>query len=140
MNNQLWIIDTDHVSLHQRNHPEVIARMAAMLPETLAVTIVTFEEQIRGRLAVVRRARNTASQTQAYALLQDTLIYFCARRVLPFDDAAATKFDALRPTLRRLSTQDLKIAAIALSVSGVLVTRNRADFEQVPNLTIEDWT
>lgn len=40
----------------------------------------------------------------------------------------------------RIGTQDLKIASIVLSQQGILVTRNRKDFEKIPNLLIEDWT
>ena len=34
---------------------------------------------------------------------------------------------------------DLKIAAIALQHDAMVLTRNQRDFEQVPNLDIEDW-
>lgn len=40
----------------------------------------------------------------------------------------------------RIGTMDLKIAAITIAKGAILVTRNLADFEQVPNLQAEDWT
>ncbi len=58
---------------------------------------------------------------------------------LPFDDVAAGIFDGLRKQKLRIGTNELAIAAITLSVNGVLVTRNMVDFWKIPGLAIEDW-
>ena len=40
----------------------------------------------------------------------------------------------------RIGMSDLKIAAIAISQNGTLISRNLNDFKKVPDLRIEDWT
>ncbi|MGH9800200.1 MAG: type II toxin-antitoxin system VapC family toxin, partial [Blastocatellia bacterium] len=76
----------------------------------------------------------------AYRQFQQTLEDLLPLRVLPFDEAAAEQFVRLKATVKQVGTQDLKIAAIALSVNATLVTRNAIDFARIPGLNIEDWT
>ena len=61
-------------------------------------------------------------------------------RVLPFTSGAVEGYLDLRRQLPRLGKMDLSIAAIALEYDGMVVTRNRRDFEQVPRLHLEDWS
>ncbi|WP_276748541.1 type II toxin-antitoxin system VapC family toxin [Chlorogloeopsis fritschii] len=65
---------------------------------------------------------------------------FSIAPVLPFDAGAIAVFDGLRIQRVRVSTMDLRIAAITLSRNLVLLTRNINDFNKVPGLVIEDWT
>ncbi len=66
--------------------------------------------------------------------------YFAKVSILDYGEAAASHFAALRTQKIRIGTQDLRIAAIALAASAVLVTRNRQDFRHVPHLVMEDWS
>ena len=59
-------------------------------------------------------------------------------RVLPFTSGAIERYLDLRSQLPSLGKMDLSIAAIALECDGIVVTRNRLDFEQVPHLQMED--
>lgn len=57
--------------------------------------------------------------------------------VLPFDDRAALAYARL-PFKR--ASYDRLIAAHALSLGLVLVTNNTADFADIPDLRVENWT
>jgi len=136
----LYILDTDHVSLAQRGHPRVAARIAATPPEQLAVSIVTVQEQLQGRLAQAHHASDMAALVWAYRQLHKTRAFYFAIAVADFDERAAVIADDLRRRRISIGAQDLRIAAVALAASATFVTRNRRDFERVPGLAVEDWS
>lgn len=134
-----YVLDTDHVSLLQRNHKQVKARFGALPPGDCAVTIISFEEQLQGRLAVIRRAKTQTQAAYSYERLRETIDFYTNMQMVSYDSVAATLFEMLRSQGVRIGTRDLRIAAIALSQGATLVTRNRRDFGQVPGLALVDW-
>lgn len=139
MNDPIRVLDTDILSLWER-HPEQIEHRLVSFPlEQRAITIITVEEQLRGRLAEVKRANDSDRLIRAYGYLHKTLERLSKINILPFNKAAAAAFAQLRAQKIRIGVQDLRIAAIVLSSGGVLVTRNLRDFSRVPDLIIEDW-
>jgi tRNA(fMet)-specific endonuclease VapC len=134
-----WIFDTDCLSLLQRGHPNLIQRVSNTNPKQIFITIITAEEQLRGRLDTIRRASGD-DLSLAYLRLRDTLEDVKMLNLLDFTQEASNCYEDLRQQKIRIGTRDLLIAATVLSVNGTIVTRNRKDFIKVPNLTIEDWT
>jgi len=105
--------------------------------------VITVEEQMRGRLNGIRQASQSGKEEQiifAYANLRKTVDFYREMNLLDFDRAASTRYAELSRQKIRIGTKDLRIAAIALSVDGILVTRNWRDFQRVPGLLLEDWT
>jgi tRNA(fMet)-specific endonuclease VapC len=135
----LRILDTDHLSLLQRGNPFIIQRLNKFTSEDIAITIVTATEQLRGRMNIINRADSSGELVLAYARLKDTLEDLNSLNMLEFSEDAGKIYAELRTKIR-VGTQDLRIAAITLSVNGILVTRNCQDFEKVPNWRLEDWT
>ena len=60
-------------------------------------------------------------------------------RILPFNEPAADRFEALRQDRIRIGTQDLKIASIALEHDVLLLSANLRDFRKVPGLRVQYW-
>lgn len=135
-----FVLDTDHISLYQRGNLVVCRRVNATPTTQLAVTIISFEEQVAGRFVQIQRARTLPEIVSAYRLLQSALTYFTMQQVLPFDETAALYFQQFQQQRLRVGTQDLRIAAIALANQCTVITRNRRDFERVPGLRVEDWS
>lgn len=140
----MYLLDTDHVSELQSNTKagrSLIERLRQIAPDDYGTTIITFEEQIRGRLAQIAASRQPAAQSVAcYALLNDTLRFYSQIAVWQYTQAAARQVEVLRDAGVRVGTQDLKIASIALSSGATLLTRNIRDFAKIPGLLMDDWT
>ena len=135
----MWILGTDHLSLWQRGNPLVSQRIAVIDPLMLGVTIVTLEEQLRGRLHTIRQAASDEDLGLAYANLGKTYLFFRNLNLLAFDALARSHYTKLKQQRIRVGSQDLKIAAIALATQSTVVTRNQRDFSQVPGLLLADW-
>lgn len=98
-------------------------------------------EQVRGRLAQVHRAKAASEIVTAFARFQEALLFYRTVPILPYDDAAATHFAHPRQAFpHQPGTQDLRIAAIALSRNATLVTRTQRDFQDIAGLLLEDWS
>lgn len=136
----LYILDTDHLTLLRKGHSEVTRRVAVIGPDRVAVTIATADEHLTGWYTQLRKARDAEKLVKAYDGLFQVVESLRRIRVLPYTLAAATRYFELRKEHRRLGKMDLVIAALVLETSGTLVTRNRADFCEIPGLRIEDWT
>jgi tRNA(fMet)-specific endonuclease VapC len=136
----LYVLDTDHLSLHQAGYEPLRVHFLNIPPEQIAITIVSVEEVLRGRLAQVSRATKPQERVVAYHWLHRTLEFLHDFAVLKFDVQAEAYFQALREQRIRIGTQDLMIAAIALRQRATVVTRNEKDFGRVPGLKVEDWS
>jgi tRNA(fMet)-specific endonuclease VapC len=137
----MLILDTDHVSEVFRATPggRGLAAKLAAAPDPVATTIITVEEQLRGRLAQLGRSKDADRLVVAYSNLQKTIVGFASWIVVPWNAPANETFARLALLRLGLGTMDLRIASIVLATDGVLLSRNMRDFCRVPELRVEDW-
>lgn len=139
----MYLLDTDHLSVLERGGA-IAARLRMRLEQVpaheVAVSIISYEEQTRGWLRYVARARTDEEQREAYGYVQQHLLLFCRIPLVVYDQRAITHVQQLRQQRLRMGTMDMKIAGIALAHQAVLLSRNVVDFQHVPGLRVEDWT
>ena len=139
----MYILDTDHMSLLERatthEAQRLRFRLQKLLPAQRCTTIVSFEEQVRGWMAVLAKARDLEQQIFAYERLKWTLQNYGKLPVMDFDVRAADVFQELQKQRLRIGTMDLKIAAIVIVHNATLLSRNLKDFGKIPTLQVEDW-
>ena len=140
----MLVLDTDYLSLLQWSSPtsrhQLLAKIRLSHGEEVATTIVNYEEQTRGWMAVKASAKTVAREIAAYSRLKRHLDDFRAILVLDFDERAGVEYQRLRQSRIHIGTMDLKIAAIVLTQHATLLTKNLADFRKVPGLKVADWT
>ena len=88
---------------------------------------------MRGWLAVIAKVKKALRQVVGYRELAVLFEFYQEFEIMPFDVAAARRFDDRRRQKPGIGSRDLKIAATALVNDALLLSVNRTDFERVPN-------
>ena len=139
----LFILDTDSASLFLAGNQQLIHRVTQEVPDVVT-TIVTVQELFNGWAGRVNNPAEANNLVRIYSKLWQTTEFLKTIEILTFSELANTYHQNLilehKILAKKRLEKDMRIAAIALSVSGTIITRNRKDFSQVPDLKIEDWT
>jgi tRNA(fMet)-specific endonuclease VapC len=134
--------DTNILTEVLLGNPPFVARAAAIPVHLQAVPVIVIEEVIRGRLNIIRHAEAGKAKVnleRAYELFQETFSKTRWLQVLSYTASAESLYRQWRQQGIRVSTHDLRIAAICVANNAKLISRNRRDFERVPGLAIEFW-
>ncbi len=134
--------DTDILTEILSGNPAYAERVAGVPPEEQAVPIVVLEEVIRGRFNVIRQAEAGKARItieQAYQFFEQTLEGIREVKIISFTQQAELLVKEWRSKKIKGSTHDLRIAASCVAASATLVSRNRRDFEHIPELSVEFW-
>ncbi len=139
----MYVLDTDHMTILERGgitaYPLEL-RLGQVPPSEIATTIISYEEQMRGWLSRVAQARTPPQQVESYEFLHLHIETYRTATIFGYDHYASEEFERMRQVGVRISTKDLRIAAICISLDAILLTRNLKHFEQVPGLKFEDWS
>ena len=134
-----YLLDADSASLALNGNERVRSRIRAQAP-SVWLSVIAAEEMTRGALGLINKNRDKASLTADYNFFTRLLNYFCEYRIHPYDTQAALIYATFSAQVKRVGTQDCRIAASAIAAEWVVVTANRKDFTQIPGVQFEDWS
>jgi len=135
----LYVLDTDILTLLLSGDPVVRQRAAEHDPAELAITVISVEEQLTGWYTALRRAKRRDVLARVYEALAATTRALSGLCILSFPEPAIQRYEQLEGQRLNVGKMDLRIAAITLEHSGIVVTRNVRDFQRIPGLTLENW-
>ncbi|MBD2772260.1 PIN domain-containing protein [Iningainema tapete] len=128
----MYLLDTNIcIALNNRN-PQALAEFYLKSSECYISTIV-LAELYKGAYCSQKIEQNIKRINE-----------FTSRIIVfDFDKNAAIEFGKIQAELRRMGKPtgeiDAFIAAVARSRQDILVTNNIRDFENIPNLQLENW-
>jgi tRNA(fMet)-specific endonuclease VapC len=136
-----YLLDTETITLVQFGHAMVIRNLTAHADTDRVLSVVSFQEQMRGWVGRFGKLTATAQQADWYDRLV-TRIFPVWRQfeMLAFPQPAIVRFEHLRSQRLNIGLMDLRLGAVALENSLIVVTRNARDFARIPGLRTEDWS
>ncbi len=126
----IYLVDTDYVADYLKGYQKALLLLQELSSPGLAISIITFAEVYEG----IYYGQNRTQHEQGFrAFLDNTSLLSITRSV-------ARQFARLRGDLRAkgllIPDPDIFIAATAIQHNLTLVTRNRKDYERIPQLRL----
>ncbi len=130
----MYMLDTDIcIYIIKRKPKSALKRLESLQPGQLAMSAITFAELMNGAKKSKQVEANVSILNELGELIQ----------ILSFDQKAAIFYGDVRSTLEKkgniIGSNDLLIAAHALSLDCILVSNNEKEFKRVNGLRIENW-
>jgi len=130
----MFLLDTNAcIKVLNGSSAPLVGRLRTHAPSEIRISSVTRAELSYG----ARRSGRVAENLRLLAA------FFAPLVSLPFDDACAEQYGAVRASLaaagRPIGPNDLLIAATALAHDLTLVTHNLREFSRIAALKVEDW-
>ena len=135
------IFDTDKLTHFSFGRQSVKANIAKHPNEIFAVTIITWNEALRGRSDAILKAADAAQLKLSMVNFAKTRQVLDVFDVIDVEDVAAQHFDRIREQKKlKMRRPDMLIACIALATNSLLVTGNTKDYQAVAGLKLADWS
>lgn len=135
-----YLLDTDTASLAFNGNERVLARIRQAKSQNIRLSSIAAEESVRGALSVIHRCQATAGLPAAHRFFTRLLSFLYEYRIHTYNDEAALVYSSFPAQVKRLGTQDCRIAASAIAAGWIVVTANGKDFSRIPGVQFEDWS
>ena len=116
------LLDTDMLTLFQHGHPKVSARGAAAPPGSLAITIISVEEQFLGWYTRARQVKRDDEIASAYDRMTEFAGFIKQLPIVSFTAKAIQEYRQLNALKLNVGKKDLCIAAIGRELGATVVT------------------
>jgi predicted nucleic acid-binding protein len=131
----MFLVDTNVISEARRGTQEAVSWLRSVRPSTIFLSVLSLGEIMKGIVMKERSDRQAASR---FAEWLQELRRDHADRILPITDDIAVESGRIA-ALRPRGDVDGLIAATAMVHDLILVTRNVADFDDLPVSIVDPW-
>ena len=130
-----YLLDTNIcIYIRRRRPPAVLIKFLQLKAGEAVLSVITYGELAYGMMKRTDPPPNAAEQLEEFISLI---------RVMPLPVEAGRIYGEIRTVLELkgqiIGSNDLWIAAHAISANLILVTNNEREFRRVPGLKIENW-
>lgn len=133
-----YLLDTDTASLAFEGNERVRRRITQA--SDVWLSSIAAEERVRGAINLIQRTRDQSGFPVAQSFLVRLLADLSSYDLHPYNAEALLVFASFSAQVKRVGTQDCRIAASAIAAGWVVVTANTRHFSQIPGVQFEDWS